>query len=540
MKISVILSIVLLPFLSCAQYADSLLNVLGNQKHQKAWKAAAETEYKLGKYYYNAYEDSLCELHLTKSITYAQKAHDTLRQAAATNFLGNLMGAVGKHDESQKLYLKAVDLTVNNDTLRASFMNNLGLAYENTGQYKKAIEVLYEALELKEKIGASKKSISSTLLNLGLTWDLLGEPEKSLEFYNRSLAIKKELGDSLGISRLLSNMAVIVKNQGKLKKALKLIVESNAYNQTPQDYNQFYTNHVNQGNIYKKLGMPDLFIAHFDSAYYYAKEINNTAFISDIHQNLGTFYFEQKDFQRAIDHLNKALEIPGEDVTNVLLYENHKHLSLAYAAISDYNKAYFHLNKSNLYRDSIFSVEKQKAIQDVREKYETEKKEKDLAIKELELSEAQSETRRKTVIILYLVGGIVIITLIGFIAFRQYRDKQRHKLLLAQQRLEKSREEIDKLRDSIESHLEQKPAVLNISISQEEINQYLIDPLSEREIEVLMEIANGKTNKEVAEAIFVSENTVKFHLKNIYLKLDVKNRTEAITKADSLNVWRNN
>jgi len=51
--------------------------------------------------------------------------------------------------------------------------------------------------------------------------------------------------------------------------------------------------------------------------------------------------------------------------------------------------------------------------------------------------------------------------------------------------------------------------------------------LSEREWEVLTLVAQGQTNPQIAEALSVSENTVKFHLQNIFPKLNVTNRTEA-------------
>ncbi|MBE0687930.1 MAG: response regulator transcription factor [Anaerolineaceae bacterium] len=62
----------------------------------------------------------------------------------------------------------------------------------------------------------------------------------------------------------------------------------------------------------------------------------------------------------------------------------------------------------------------------------------------------------------------------------------------------------------------------------------LIEPLSAREIEVLTLIADGKTNKEIALQLFVSPGTVKAHTSNIYRKLDVANRTEAVARARQL------
>jgi LuxR family maltose regulon positive regulatory protein len=66
--------------------------------------------------------------------------------------------------------------------------------------------------------------------------------------------------------------------------------------------------------------------------------------------------------------------------------------------------------------------------------------------------------------------------------------------------------------------------------------QPLIEPLSERELEVLQLLADGLTNQEIAQALCVSVNTVKTHLKNIYGKLGVHSRREAAAKARELNL----
>jgi len=57
------------------------------------------------------------------------------------------------------------------------------------------------------------------------------------------------------------------------------------------------------------------------------------------------------------------------------------------------------------------------------------------------------------------------------------------------------------------------------------------DSLSEREIDVLRLVAIGKANKEIAGELSVSEDTVKAHLKSIFAKLDVGDRTQAVTLA---------
>jgi LuxR family maltose regulon positive regulatory protein len=62
----------------------------------------------------------------------------------------------------------------------------------------------------------------------------------------------------------------------------------------------------------------------------------------------------------------------------------------------------------------------------------------------------------------------------------------------------------------------------------------LLDPISEREMEVLHLIAAGLSNREIAEKLFISLNTVKTHTKNINSKLDVNSRTRAVARAKEL------
>jgi LuxR family maltose regulon positive regulatory protein len=62
----------------------------------------------------------------------------------------------------------------------------------------------------------------------------------------------------------------------------------------------------------------------------------------------------------------------------------------------------------------------------------------------------------------------------------------------------------------------------------------LVEPLSERELEVLELLAAGLTNREIATRLFLAVNTVKAHTRNIYGKLDVHNRTQAVVRSRQL------
>lgn len=60
--------------------------------------------------------------------------------------------------------------------------------------------------------------------------------------------------------------------------------------------------------------------------------------------------------------------------------------------------------------------------------------------------------------------------------------------------------------------------------------------ISKREYEILLLINEGLSNQQIADKLFVSENTVKKHISNLFFKMDVERRTEAIRKAKGLKI----
>lgn len=66
------------------------------------------------------------------------------------------------------------------------------------------------------------------------------------------------------------------------------------------------------------------------------------------------------------------------------------------------------------------------------------------------------------------------------------------------------------------------------------VSQPLADTLSERELEILRLIADGLNTREVGQRLYLSVETVRWYLKQIYVKLDVHSRVQAISRAKAL------
>lgn len=83
-----------------------------------------------------------------------------------------------------------------------------------------------------------------------------------------------------------------------------------------------------------------------------------------------------------------------------------------------------------------------------------------------------------------------------------------------------------------------KKSLHKYKINHGEINHKKIEELqlSKREYEVLCKIANGFSNQEIANQLFVTESTIKTHVSNLLVKLNAKRRTQAVQKAKELEI----
>jgi len=86
------------------------------------------------------------------------------------------------------------------------------------------------------------------------------------------------------------------------------------------------------------------------------------------------------------------------------------------------------------------------------------------------------------------------------------------------------------------SQFDSEPHIITAMQEKASLTGGLVEPLSQRELEVLHLIAVGRTNQEIARQLIVAPGTVKAHTASIYRKLDVANRTEAVAHARKLGI----
>ncbi len=185
--------------------------------------------------------------------------------------------------------------------------------------------------------------------------------------------------------------------------------------------------------------------------------------------------------------------------------------------MGNYKLALHHFETSTILKDSVLNERKRKNIAEILTRYETDKK-----AQKIEMLNQTNELNEKKIRIHLLILLLVVLFSISgaLISMLIIRNKN---LILKQMHLE--------LKNYM-CLLDEEAKVSNNLPMHETPIQILIErfELTQREAEIMQLIGQGLTNTELGENLFISANTIKYHIKNIYIKLDVSNRLQALKK----------
>ncbi|WP_424962396.1 tetratricopeptide repeat protein [Ekhidna sp.] len=348
--------------------------------------------------------------------------------------------------------------------------NNLGIDFMLQEDYSKSIEYFSEVNELSIQYGDSLRW-GHALNNLGLTYGYMGEIEEELDFYDQAAVIFLAIGEKEGYANTLLNSGTVYTVLEQFAKATSL----------------------------------------YEEALLVFEQIEMTSGIQNTLLSMAENLLAEGRNSEAEAKAQEALEIAKNNQFSQDQLYSLDLLSQIAEERKDFHAALSYHRSARDLSEELFTEEKSRQIVELETKYQTEKKEQELVLASLQLEQQQFEkyVLIGTLVFLLITGGLILFSV-------NQKSKLQRKLL---------GEEIENLRLKINSLLGDSNA---IKLSLEELNEKLHQPLSEREFEILNLTVSDKTNQEIAEEVFVSVNTVKFHLKNVYEKLGVNNRKEAL------------
>ncbi len=299
-----------------------------------------------------------------KSMAIKEKMGNQKGVSASLNNIGNIYRSQGNDPQALASYQKSLEIEEKLDDKAgiATKLNNIGSTYLNQGNLPKALEYCQRSLEIREKLG-DQKGMASSLNNIGLSYEKQKDYPKALAYHQRSWEIREKLGDRRGVGISLNNIGNIYQNQSNYPKALENYQKSLEIRE----------------NIGDKYGIA--YVLH------------------DIAQN----YQEIGDYEKSIAYALRSLQIAQEIKIPEEIRTASQVLSQTYKLKQDYLKAleYYELYKQT--QDSLFNVDKAKAIANLEAKVEINQKEqeiillsknKDLLEKDNQLQKIENERQR--------------------------------------------------------------------------------------------------------------------------------------------------
>jgi len=362
----------------------------------------------------------------------------------------------GDYEASERVYQEAVKETKGLAPGKglATFWHNRGNLFYYISEFDSSLFYYERGLAMRRKIEDKEGELKS-LNNIGGIYYMLNEHQTALKYYEEGLRKEAELGFDEGSQVYLSNLGTIYTSLRLYDKALWYFRKSLV--QYKDNIKDLHTVYAGIGIVYKEQ-------ERYDSSEYYMKlalrageEAGVPSQVAYTYVNLATLYNSQMKYGQAIEALKNAKAIPIEDpllemsiVGNMAaIYLDQKNMDSAMIYMEELMKleklnkiekhqedlsklyAYYYLMKKDFvtglnyleiyeqYKDSIYDLETVKQINEMQAKYESEKKEK-----ENEMLQLENKSYRTTRNYLYLILGIVLLALIGaFVAYSKIRKK---------------------------------------------------------------------------------------------------------------------
>lgn len=387
----------------------------------------------------------------------------------------------------------------------AKLTNALGVTQHYQGNFKEALNYYQNALSLAEIINYHEGAAQS-LNNLGIIYRQKRNFRKALDIYQRSLEIKNIEKDTVGIINTRYNLGLLHSYLNDFEKSL---LEFSLAEKLAGTRRQGH--HLAEIKIGKGMAMYNL-DNHEEAKKYFEeglKQLGEDKIFEKIAAltYLGILKVRSGEQEAGMRNLTLAHNMVEQSDRLELKRQVTREMAIAYEILNQPEKSVTFWKAYNLLNDSINNEQRHWAFEEMQARFEAIEKDKKIQMQELALIK-EKQQRKKAGILLYSAFFLTLSAIFFYVY--TWRNKHQDKVLPTSKTQETDHLDFEK------------------------INLKLLSPLTNREQEIILLVEQGMTNQEIAKELFVSENTIKTHLKNIFSKIQAINRTDLIHKLRSL------
>lgn len=377
------------------------------------------------------YNTDSSQVFAQKSLEAAKRAGLDSLAAEAYKYLGMCAFLTSDQETAISRYQQAIALheRLGNGASAAAALANLGSAYNRIGDYEAALEAELRAQSYFEA-HADTVRLFLIMGNIAELYGNIEAPRKSLEYAKRSFVLNKVYSRGPLTATPSSNLANSYLDMANLDNIY--LDTALYYYRLARDEFSRTQDPFNQSVIYNNLGYVFELRTELDSAweaykhaYQLNRALNRPASASKALSNMAELRIEQGQLQEAAQHLDSAWHYMSlSDETGVYQRVYHAVYQLAEAE-NQPAKALAWYKKSEALRDTLLNRERVQSLAELQTRYETEKKDRQIAEQEVKLSEAARQ--QEQLIYGSLIGLLALLVVAGLVFYR-YRLQQQARL----------------------------------------------------------------------------------------------------------------
>jgi len=311
----------------------------------------------------------------------------------------------------------------------------LGISYHNVSNYELAIYNLMLALHLFENEKNSLQS-NEVKMKLSVSYLFANKLSAALNYAMDAKSFYEKSDNFSQLAKVYNNLGLIFQDAGNLDSALLFHQKAMMLRQKMKDTMGMAKSYINIANVYFVQNKFTEALHNYQIALDIATNKKDKLQVFNTLFNISKCYLQSKDIDSALMYAQKAIACSKEcdDLTSA------KDAYFLMAEISEnyhqYKEAYYYYHCGDSIESLIFNLESNKNILELETKYQTEKKEKELVVKSLEVKNQDLQLKKRQLIIYGFILVIIIITGLGLFIYKQYQlKKTAHQLIELQKNL---------------------------------------------------------------------------------------------------------
>lgn len=390
-----------------------------------------------------------------KSKEYARQAVDLAEDknlSSSKNLayrnIGLLFAISGDYSTALRFDNQALQQSLfgNDSSTLAQDYNNIANDYYDLGEYDEAYNYFTQSYRVAKATNDSLR-MTVALHNVGRVFKELGQYDRALDHLKISLKMSQAIGDREGAPYAYDEIGDVMLRQGKYDSALQILMtslkltrEQNLHVLEPKTLTKLATIYLHNDN-------PRTALAYYDTTYQLHAKTNNRFGIAEVNLGRGVVFFNQKQYDEALEFVTGSMGIARESNARILEIRCFTMLSQIWEAKGDFKKSLGYFKQYKQLEDSLFSQDMQSKLFRDQMRFATEAKDSQIE----ELSRAQDikddQIKRQEFIrnILVVVMALSVILLATVYRSGQRRRQINTLLLQHQEDMEKRSEELERL-----------------------------------------------------------------------------------------------